>query len=154
MSEDGTNRGVAGAGEHPSQAYYGTFQGVANYYPYPHATQTSSHPVVGFPQPILPPGSFGGPRYYHDGYQIVPVQGCAVFEGRPTREHRLPCCGLGLGWFLFIIGFFLGGIPWFVGTLILLCVRIDYREKAGLVACTVATVVAVTLGVTNKARDW
>ncbi|XP_054795649.1 60S ribosomal protein L18a-like protein, partial [Prosopis cineraria] len=64
---------------------------------------------------------------------------------------------LGLGWFLFITGFFLGGIPWYVGTLVLLCVQMDYREKPGLVACTVASiiaVIAVTLGVTNKAHDW
>ncbi|KAI4295421.1 hypothetical protein L6164_035468 [Bauhinia variegata] len=157
MSEDGKNRGiaVAGDGEQPSPPYYGTFQGVANYYP--PTPLPPSQPVVGFPQPIPPLGSFGGPRYYQHGYQTVPVQGYAVAEGRPIREHRLPCCGLGLGWFLFIIGFFLGGIPWYVGTFILLCVRMDHREKAGLVACTVATVIAliaVTFGVTNKAHDW
>jgi len=28
------------------------------------------------------------------------VQVYAVAERRPLREHRLPCCGLGLGWFL------------------------------------------------------
>lgn len=26
--------------------------------------------------------------------------GYAVAEGRPIRESRLPCCGIGFGWFL------------------------------------------------------
>ena len=38
----------------------------------------------------------------------------------------------------FIIGFFLAAIPWYVGALILLCSRIDYREKPGFIACTIA----------------
>lgn len=39
----------------------------------------------------------------------------------------------------FIIGFFLAAIPWYVGAIILLCVRsVDYREKPGYIACTVA----------------
>ncbi|RRT81376.1 hypothetical protein GW17_00037342 [Ensete ventricosum] len=38
----------------------------------------------------------------------------------------------------FIIGFFLAAIPWYVGAFILLCARIDYREKPGLVACSIA----------------
>ncbi|KAL5997533.1 hypothetical protein ACLOJK_008463 [Asimina triloba] len=77
----------------------------------------------------------------------------AVAEGRPMREPRLPCCGIGLGWFLyaaeiseellgfqfmFIIGFFLAAIPWYVGALIVLCSRVDYREKPGFIACTIA----------------
>ena len=28
------------------------------------------------------------------------VQGYAVVEGTPVREPRLPCCGIGTGWFL------------------------------------------------------
>ena len=38
----------------------------------------------------------------------------------------------------FIIGFFIGGLPWYLGAFILLFVRVDYREKPGYVACTVA----------------
>ena len=38
----------------------------------------------------------------------------------------------------FIVGFFLAAIPWYVGAFILLCVRVDYREKPGYVACTIA----------------
>lgn len=37
----------------------------------------------------------------------------------------------------FITGFFLGAIPWYIGAFLLLCVRMDYREKPGLVACTI-----------------
>lgn len=27
-------------------------------------------------------------------------EGYAVVEGRPVRERRLPCCGIGIGWLL------------------------------------------------------
>ncbi|EEF32252.1 60S ribosomal protein L18a-like protein [Ricinus communis] len=143
--------------QHPQQSQppppppqYGTFQGVANYPP-PHPPQ---HPVIGFPQPVPPPGASEPPAYPH-GYQTVP--GYAVAEGRPVRERRLPCCGIGVGWFLFIIGFFLGAIPWYVGLFILLCARIDPREKPGYVACTIAAVlatIAIVLGATKGADDW
>ncbi|BBH01088.1 Ribosomal protein L18ae/LX family protein, partial [Prunus dulcis] len=151
------------AGDQQSQQYYGTFQGVANYYPT--VPPPPPEPVVGFPQPVPPPGSTGRPplpphhqhhhhhHHHHRGYQTV--TGYAVVEGRPVHERRLPCCGMGIGWLLFIIGFFLGGIPWYVGTFILLCVRVDYREKPGYVACTIASilaVIAVTLGATKGAR--
>uniref|UniRef100_A0A453F785 60S ribosomal protein L18a-like protein n=1 Tax=Aegilops tauschii subsp. strangulata TaxID=200361 RepID=A0A453F785_AEGTS len=70
------------------------------------------------------------------GFCYIPV-----VEGRPVRMRRLPCCGLGMGWFLFIIGFFFAAIPWYVGAFVLICVRVhDYREKPGYVACTIATV--------------
>ncbi|XP_043700402.1 uncharacterized protein LOC122651144 [Telopea speciosissima] len=75
---------------------------------------------------------------------ILPVHFCwfsvyAVAEVRPVRERHLPCCGIGIGWLFFISGFFLAAIPWYVGAIILLCVRsVDYREKPGLIACTVA----------------
>uniref|UniRef100_A0A452ZX00 Uncharacterized protein n=1 Tax=Aegilops tauschii subsp. strangulata TaxID=200361 RepID=A0A452ZX00_AEGTS len=66
------------------------------------------------------------------------VQGRPV-EGRPVRMRRLPCCGLGMGWLLFIAGFFLAAIPWYIGAFVLICVRVhDHREKPGYVACTVA----------------
>ncbi|CAL5393749.1 unnamed protein product [Camellia sinensis] len=113
------------------QTQYGTFQGVANYPP--------PQPVIGFPQPIPPPGAADAPPpgYYAHGCQAVP--GYAVAEGRLVRERRLPCCGFGFAWFLFIIGFFLAAILCFVGAIILLCVRsVDHREKPGYIACTVA----------------
>ncbi|KDP45083.1 hypothetical protein JCGZ_20159 [Jatropha curcas] len=153
MSEEekGQSRGVVVDHHHHQnpQPQYGTFQGVANY---------PQQPVIGFPQPVPPPGATepsAPPQYYAHGYQTVP--GYAVADGRPVREHRLPCCGIGLGWFLFIIGFFLGAIPWYVGLFIILCARIDPREKPGYIACTIAAVlatVAIILGVTKGADDW
>uniref|UniRef100_A0A5B7B341 Putative 60S ribosomal protein L18a-like protein n=1 Tax=Davidia involucrata TaxID=16924 RepID=A0A5B7B341_DAVIN len=153
MSEEGKDRGIAGGDHHHHQEqpppHYGTFQGVANY---------PQQPVIGFPQPVPPPGvaepSAPPPQYFPHGYQTVP--GYAVAEGRPVREHRLPCCGLGLGWFLFIIGFFLAAIPWYVAAFILLCARIDPREKPGYIVCTVAAIlatIAVILGATTH-DDW
>ncbi|XP_022135554.1 60S ribosomal protein L18a-like protein [Momordica charantia] len=127
---------------------YGTFQGVANY------------PPVGFPQPIRPPGASDSydpsqSQPYAHAYQAVP--GYAIVEGRPVRERRLPCCGIGIGWFLFIIGFFIVGIPWYAGAIVILCGRVDYREKPGYVACTIAAILgtlALILGVTKGVDVW
>ncbi|KAL3333240.1 hypothetical protein AABB24_033360 [Solanum stoloniferum] len=135
----------------PVVAEYGTFQ------PPP-------QPVIGFPLPVPPPGSVLEPsEYYARGYHSVPVPppgavlepseyyargyqsvpGYVVDERRPVTEPRLPF-GIGLGWFLFIIGFFLAGFPWYVAAFIPLCNRsIDHREKPGYVACTIAAVLAV-----------
>ncbi|KAL3522668.1 hypothetical protein ACH5RR_015502 [Cinchona calisaya] len=162
MSEVEKNRAVSvttsarrdGETEFQRQYYYGTFQGVAT--SQPSISPPSSEPVVGFPQPMRPPGTAVlPPYYYHHGYQAV--RGYAVAEGRPIREHRLPCCGMGIGWFLFIVGFFLGAVPWYIGAFLLLCVRLDYREKPGLVACTLASIlaaIAITLGVTKAKDAW
>ncbi|KAK7245689.1 hypothetical protein RIF29_40538 [Crotalaria pallida] len=156
--DDAKNRGIDVAATADHQPYYGTFQGVANFYPPPPPQNLPlSQPVVGFPQPIPPPQqqhqpSYGGPRYYYQGYHALPVYAAA--EG---RQHPLPCCGLGLGWLLFITGFFIGGVPWYIGTFILLCIQMDYREKPGLIACTVASfivIIALTLGVTQGDYDW
>ena len=62
MSEEGKGRGATS--DQQNQLHYGTFQGVANYYP--PAPQPQPQPVVGFPQPVPPPG------YHHHlpyGYQ-------------------------------------------------------------------------------------
>ncbi|KAJ9135882.1 hypothetical protein P3X46_033007 [Hevea brasiliensis] len=152
MTEEGKDSFVAGNPQ--SRYYYGTFQGVANYYP--PAPPPPPHPVVGFPQPVAPHGYTVNHRYYSHGYNNC-ATGYELAEGMPSREHRLPCCGMGMGWFLFIIGFFLGGIPWYVGTFVLLCVQVDYREKPGYVACAIASIlamIAVTLGVTKGAHTW
>ncbi|GMJ11386.1 hypothetical protein like AT1G17080 [Hibiscus trionum] len=140
MSGDEKNTAVVVDHQHNQ---YATFQGVANYPPPP---PTQHHgPAIGFPQPVSPPGpqpsSAPPPQYYSPG------PGYAVAEGTPAREHRLPCCGCGFGWFLFIIGFFLGAIPWYIGLFMLLCVRkrMDHREKPGYVACTIAAVLATII---------
>ncbi|KAI5662245.1 hypothetical protein M9H77_21568 [Catharanthus roseus] len=128
----------------PPPPQYGTFQGVANY----------PQPVIGFPQPVPPPGASDTPsQYYAHGYQAVP--GYAVAEGTPVRQQRLPCCGCGIGWFLFIIGFFLAAIPWYIAAFILLFAKVDPREKPGYITCTIAAVlatIALVLGLTK--HDW
>ncbi|KAK6932221.1 Ribosomal protein 50S-L18Ae/60S-L20/60S-L18A [Dillenia turbinata] len=73
------------------------------------------------------------------------VQGYPIAEGTPVRERRLPCCGLGIGWFLFLIGFIFGAIPWYIGAFMLMCARVDYREKPGLIACTIAVSIHLVL---------
>ncbi|CAL4909567.1 unnamed protein product [Urochloa decumbens] len=147
-------------GQPPQQYGYGTFQG----------SRAGSGPPVGFPQPAPPPGFGGGggyhnqqqpyapaEPYYAQGYQAVPGYG-QVAEGRPVRMRRLPCCGLGLGWSLFIAGFFLAAIPWYVGAFIMICVRVhDHREKPGYVACTIAAAIAaiaILFGVTKGTHIW
>ncbi|CAN6327277.1 unnamed protein product [Urochloa humidicola] len=151
-------------GQPPQQYGYGTFQGSSA------GSGEFRKPPVGFPQPAPPPG-FGGAGggyhnqqqpyapaepYYAQGYHAVP--GYEVVEGRPVRMRRLPCCGLGLGWALFIAGFFLAAIPWYVGAFIMICVRVhDHREKPGYVACTIAAVVAalaILFGVTKGTHVW
>ncbi|KAJ3694483.1 hypothetical protein LUZ60_009963 [Juncus effusus] len=132
----------------PHQHQYGTFQGAPGYPP---------PPVMGFPQPAPPPGITGQPYphpNYPHGYQAV--QGYEVHnEGRHMRERRLPCCGIGIGWFLFITGFFLAAIPWYVGAFMLCVSRVDYREKPGYVACVIAAVIATIAVVFGAANfDW
>ncbi|KAI4333415.1 hypothetical protein L6164_018235 [Bauhinia variegata] len=160
MSQEAKPKGFSGEHHHhpPPQQYpppqYGTFQGASTYPPppgYQHA--------MGFPHPVPPPGATDAsappPPYYAHGYQAVP--GYAIAEGRPVGEHRLPCCGLGCGWCLFILGFFLGAIPWYVGAIIMLCSRIDHREKPGYIACIIAAVIAtiaIILGVTRAEDKW
>lgn len=38
----------------------------------------------------------------------------------------------------FIMGFLFGGIPWYLGAVIILFTSVDHREKAGYVACSIA----------------
>lgn len=111
--------------------YYGTFQG-----------------NPGYPQPARPgfPYPGRGPQY---GYQTVP--GYPVYEviSAERQPERLPCCGIGIGWFLFIIGWFLASIPWYVGAIILLCTRHDPRERVGLVCCTIAAVLSLIAAIVS-----
>lgn len=119
--------------------YYGTFQGSPGY----------PQPVPpGFPQPVHPSQA---PQYRQE-----PVQGYPIVEGMPAEEQyrRLPCCGIGIGWFLFIIGWFLASIPWYVGAFLLICTRHDYRERVGLTCCAIAAIlslIAVIVGGTKAA---
>uniref|UniRef100_A0A0D9WQI1 60S ribosomal protein L18a-like protein n=1 Tax=Leersia perrieri TaxID=77586 RepID=A0A0D9WQI1_9ORYZ len=61
-----------------------------------------------------------------------------LVEGLPIREPPLQFCGIGVGWTLFFLGFFLAAIPWYAGAFILFFVALDHREKPGLIACTIA----------------
>ncbi|KAI5068631.1 hypothetical protein GOP47_0016976 [Adiantum capillus-veneris] len=102
--------------------YYGTFQG-----------------NPGYPQPAQPGYPYPQQQY---GYQAVP--GYPIIERRSEADlPRLPCCGLGIGWCLFIVGWFLASIPWYAGAIILVCTRPDPRERVGLVCCTVAAILSL-----------
>ncbi|KAK8474544.1 hypothetical protein V6N13_032725 [Hibiscus sabdariffa] len=153
MSHDEKTRGVTAPNFNPQNQYqYGTFQGVANYYPPFPQQPPPQPPFVALHHPAPPACSASNP-YVH-GYQTV--TGFPVEEAAPLRQPRLPVCGLGIGWSLFFLGFFFGGIPWYAGTFMLLCVRVDYREKAGYVACAIASVIAViviTFGLTKGRHD-
>ncbi|XP_042434153.1 60S ribosomal protein L18a-like protein [Zingiber officinale] len=138
--------------EERSKGQYGTLQGAPDY----------AQPAIGFPEPVPPTGLTASRQvhpppqhHYAQGYQAIP--GYAPVEGTPVSLPRLPCCGLGVGWLLFILGFLLASIPWYVGAFILWCVRVDDREKPGLVACTIAAVlavIAVIIGATKEAHVW
>ncbi|KAM3191796.1 hypothetical protein ACQJBY_069185 [Aegilops geniculata] len=80
------------------------------------------------------------------------IQQQVLVEGHPVREPRLPFCGVGVGWALFLLGFFLAAIPWYIGAFLLFFVALDHREKPGLIACTVAGIFAVVPFVLNGIR--
>ncbi|CAN0921661.1 60S ribosomal protein L18a-like protein [Linum grandiflorum] len=165
MTGEGEGRGLVAAGDNSDKPYYyGTFQGVANYHQHPYTppppppSLQQPQPTVGFVHPVGPPhNSVVNHPYYPHGYHAI-TTGYVLADGRPLiREHPLPCCGMGMGWFLFIIGFFIGGIPWYIGALVLLFAQVDYREKPGYVACVIASIIAlvvVMMGVTQGADAW
>ncbi|XP_048544029.1 60S ribosomal protein L18a-like protein [Triticum urartu] len=80
------------------------------------------------------------------------IQQQVLVEGLPVREPRLPFCGVGVGWALFLLGFFLAAIPWYIGAFLLFFVALDHREKPGLIACTVAGIFAVVPFMLNGVR--
>lgn len=57
-------------------------------------------------------------------------------------DRRLPCCGCGVGWFSFLIGFFMP-LVWYYGTYLFFAPHIqnDPRERSGLAACAIAALV-------------
>ncbi|CAH2053703.1 unnamed protein product, partial [Thlaspi arvense] len=129
--EDDKNRSVATDHQH-QQPHPPPFQGVSNYPPPP---QQQQPPAGGFPQPAQP---------YVSGY--------AVNGGmHSTEHHRLPCCGIGIGWLLFILGFFFGAIPWYIGFFLLLFSR-NRRERPGYMACAIGAVIATILIVFGAIR--
>ncbi|KFK35719.1 hypothetical protein AALP_AA4G028100 [Arabis alpina] len=124
-----------------SPSSYGTFQGGPTYPPPPHPT--SNHLVAGFPHPTSPRGATNydlSVHQYIQEHQNVP--GYPVAEEGPVREEPLPCFGIGIGWFLFIIGFPFGSIPWYIALYLIVCAKINPREKPGYIACSLAAVLA------------
>ncbi|CAK9202815.1 unnamed protein product [Sphagnum jensenii] len=57
-------------------------------------------------------------------------------------ENPLPCCGCGIGWFLFLSGFLLP-ILWYYGAFLFFTSNYhnDPRERPALVACSIAALV-------------
>ena len=68
---------------------------------------------------------------------IIPITSLMVYNWLLISKDFFSC--------RFIIGFFLAAIPWYVGAIILLCSRVDYREKPGYIACTVAVSESMSL---------
>ncbi|RZB82208.1 60S ribosomal protein L18a-like protein [Glycine soja] len=125
MSEDEKNREIGIATDNP---YYVTFQGVANHFPPQHQ------------HPQSPSANY----YQRQGYHVVPVV-IVIFYDDINDCNFIYIAR-------FIIGWFIGGVPWYVGTFILMFVQMDCREVPGLIACTVAsfvTVIVVALGITQ-----
>jgi len=67
-------------------------------------------------------------------------------------QPRLPFFGVGVGWVLFLLGFFLAAIPWYIGAFLLFFVALDHREKSGLIACTIAGIFALVPFTLNGIR--
>jgi hypothetical protein len=140
--EEGKEKGLTsgdqlGVAYYPPQPAPGTYQGAPNPN-YPPQQGAPNYP----PQPATAP--YQGAPYYPP----QPAPGYPVSE---AREHdRLPCCGCGYGWLLFILGFFLGIIPWYVGVILLICDRNkDKREKPGYIACAIMAVIGTVLVVVS-----
>ncbi|KAH7425527.1 hypothetical protein KP509_11G058900 [Ceratopteris richardii] len=90
-------------------------------------------------------------QYPHDE-ESAPLKQPATESAPHYYERRLPCCGIGLGWFLFIIGFFLASIPWYVGVVMLVCIKHDHRERIGLVCCTIAAILSLIAAMVGGTR--
>jgi len=106
------------------EGYYGTFQG-----------------NQGMPQPVPPSYNQGGYSQSVPGYPIEDNPHRRTYDSDP-----LPFCGLGFGWFLFILGFFIASVPWYVGAFIFFCLSYDHRETTGLTACAIAALVFMIFG--------
>jgi hypothetical protein len=95
----------------------------------------------GVPQPVPP--SLSPHNRSLSGYLLrsrsTPLREIYNRNRHTWDTHPLPFCGLGFGRFLFILGFFLLSIPWFVGMFILFCIEFeDPRELEGLTLCAIA----------------
>ncbi|CAN1218225.1 60S ribosomal protein L18a-like protein [Linum perenne] len=57
-------------------------------------------------------------------------------------DNPLPCCGCGIGWFSFLLGF-VCPVLWYVSTILYFgsYYHKDPRERSGLAACAIAALV-------------
>ncbi|CAM6037878.1 unnamed protein product [Sphagnum compactum] len=124
---------------------YGTFQAP----PFMQQPQIPSPGGMYYPSvPAFPRVADGIPlsgnyNYYPGGrLEHSNREGCC-HHGDP---NNLPFCGLGYGWFLFLLGFFFIGVPWYVGAFIFCCLTHDYRERSGLAACAIAAIMLFLVG--------
>ncbi|XP_020571038.1 60S ribosomal protein L18a-like protein [Phalaenopsis equestris] len=128
--------------------------GASAAYPYP---ASGIYPIgagASLPPPAVQVPYATGLPYYSQGYGTDPGDAAQITT---SKIERLPCCGLGFGWFLFIIGFFLAAIPWYVGAFIIIFVGVDYREKPGYIACSIAAAIAAIaafFGLIQQAARW
>ncbi|GAQ86480.1 hypothetical protein KFL_002910180 [Klebsormidium nitens] len=72
------------------------------------------------------------------GYSVTGPGGYEYHElsGEYGYDRPLPCCGCGIGWFLFIFGFFFN-LLWYVGAILWFFPH-NPRERPGLTASLVA----------------
>lgn len=49
----------------------------------------------------------------------------------------------------FLLGFFIIGFPWFIGAGIFLFLKHDYRDRTGLIACTIAVSISLLFSTLN-----
>ncbi|KAJ9185313.1 hypothetical protein P3X46_004962 [Hevea brasiliensis] len=101
------------------------------------------------PPPPPPPITVVNTNVY-----VNPGEHVTEIQKSSTAPRRLPCCGIGVGWFLFMVGWFLCGIPWYAGAIILLCSKVDPRERPGYIGCSilalVITVIVIILAAKGK----
>ncbi|CAN1845280.1 60S ribosomal protein L18a-like protein [Linum perenne] len=111
-------------------------------YPYPHPQQYQSGEHQS--------SSTVTANVYMGSASAIPVSmsPVVIVEGPPA----LPCCGIGFGWFLFIMGFIFG-LPWYIGAGALLCSKYDRRERPGYIACAVLAVIFTVLIIISSTRS-
>ncbi|CAI0440827.1 unnamed protein product [Linum tenue] len=113
-------------------------------------------PAAGYPYP--PPQQHQSSNVTANVYMTsvagIPVQSTTTTEVYAVVDQRppeLPCCGIGLGWLLFILGFFFA-VPWYIGAGALVCSKYDKREKPGYIACAVLSVIFIILVIISASR--
>ncbi|CAK9232724.1 unnamed protein product [Sphagnum troendelagicum] len=136
-----------GGGYYP-EGHYGTFQGPPPFVQQPQTAdpERGSYypPIADYPR-VAEGVPLSGNYGYHQGghHERHRRRRCCRHRQDP---NGLPFCGLGYGWFLFLLGFVFIGVPWYVGTFIFCCLTHDYRERSGLAACAIAAIVVLLLG--------